>query len=77
MRRDLRDPGPGKKAPGDFGQVEHEVLGPPDIEARMQRKSSTFDDVVTAADETCLIAFTSGTTGQPKGVELTHDCWVY
>jgi long-chain acyl-CoA synthetase len=23
------------------------------------------------------IIYTSGTTGQPKGVVLTHDCWVY
>ncbi len=23
------------------------------------------------------LIYTSGTTGQPKGVELTHDCWVY
>jgi long-chain acyl-CoA synthetase len=23
------------------------------------------------------LIYTSGTTGKPKGVELTHDCWVY
>jgi long-chain acyl-CoA synthetase len=23
------------------------------------------------------VIYTSGTTGQPKGVELTHDCWLY
>jgi long-chain acyl-CoA synthetase len=23
------------------------------------------------------LIYTSGTTGQPKGVELTHDCWIY
>jgi long-chain acyl-CoA synthetase len=23
------------------------------------------------------LIYTSGTTGQPKGVELTHDCWVF
>jgi long-chain acyl-CoA synthetase len=23
------------------------------------------------------LIYTSGTTGRPKGVELTHDCWIY
>ncbi len=31
---------------------------------------------VKASDLATLI-YTSGTTGRPKGVELTHDCWVY
>ena len=29
------------------------------------------------ADHLATLIYTSGTTGQPKGVELTHDCWVY
>lgn len=28
-------------------------------------------------DALATLIYTSGTTGQPKGVELTHDCWVY
>jgi long-chain acyl-CoA synthetase len=28
-------------------------------------------------DHLATIIYTSGTTGRPKGVMLTHDCWVY
>jgi long-chain acyl-CoA synthetase len=28
------------------------------------------------ADARATLIYTSGTTGKPKGVELTHDCWV-
>jgi long-chain acyl-CoA synthetase len=29
------------------------------------------------SDALATLIYTSGTTGRPKGVELTHDCWVY
>jgi 2-aminobenzoate-CoA ligase len=35
-------------------------------------KPDTFDAVATAADDTALIAFTSGTTGKPKGTMHFH-----
>jgi 2-aminobenzoate-CoA ligase len=42
------------------------------LEARMARHPQRFDDVATAADDTCLLAFTSGTTGQPKATMHFH-----
>jgi long-chain acyl-CoA synthetase len=35
-------------------------------------QSPVFDSVVTEATDTAVILYTSGTTGQPKGAELSH-----
>jgi 2-aminobenzoate-CoA ligase len=42
------------------------------LETLMARHDEPFDAVDTAADDTCLLAFTSGTTGEPKATMHFH-----
>lgn len=46
--------------------------GPDDLLRRGSGQPETYDAVATAADDVALIAFTSGTTGRPKGCMHFH-----
>ncbi len=56
--------------------------GADSLEAAMQRHGQPFVNVDTAADDTCILGFTSGTTGVPKATMHFHRdvmaicrCW--
>jgi 2-aminobenzoate-CoA ligase len=46
--------------------------GPASLEALMASKPSNYAAVDTAAEDVCIIGFTSGTTGRPKGTMHFH-----
>ncbi len=58
------------KAKGEVGTVI--AWGGGDLEGRMERAPDDFTNANTAADDVCLLAFTSGTTGQPKACMHFH-----
>jgi 2-aminobenzoate-CoA ligase len=58
-----------------FGTGIGTSVGPAEadgLEALMQRHAAPFANVDTAASDTCILAFTSGTTGQPKATMHFH-----
>jgi acetyl-CoA synthetase len=56
-----------------FGQEVPNWLS---LEALIEGESETFSDVETLSEDYAFLAYTSGTTGQPKGVVHSHG-WGY
>jgi long-chain acyl-CoA synthetase len=62
-----------------FRVITADPAGPSPIEGTetlgmlMAGRAPLFDTVQTSPDDTAVILYTSGTTGQPKGAELSHS----
>ena len=70
--RHCMTPGHAHHAPSLQQMVEFRSTSADGLESRMQRASGHFNAHPTSRDDVCLIAFTSGTTGKPKGTMHFH-----
>jgi 2-aminobenzoate-CoA ligase len=70
---DARLAGELRQAAASSGKLKHIVCyGDSDLEILTAQQPATFDNVDTARDDVCLLAFTSGTTGLPKATMHFH-----
>ena len=70
--RHCMTPGHAHSAPILQQVINFKTQAPDGLEARMQEHKEAFAAHPTSRDDVCLIAFTSGTTGQPKGTMHFH-----